>query len=224
VLARFISPDWWDPDKPGVGTNRYAYSDNDPVNKSDTNGHSSDSETGKGDPETKGEPEPATPEVVDQTKEVQVAMALPAISYGYAAFNAARAAMAARNAATANALATGAAAMTNSKPGDKAAPAGAQQGQARAASGAPAPEDPEQNDPEKKDRIETPTTHPENFKSVRGTRGKQHKETGQVFEKDTLHKDHYEVYSNRQAYDRRSGSRDTRSHSVFSDGRMKEKF
>ena len=39
VLARFISPDWWDPNKPGVGTNRYAYSDNDPVNKSDRNGH-----------------------------------------------------------------------------------------------------------------------------------------------------------------------------------------
>jgi RHS repeat-associated protein len=44
VLARFISPDWWDPDRPGVGTNRYAYSDNDPINKSDTNGHSSDDE------------------------------------------------------------------------------------------------------------------------------------------------------------------------------------
>jgi RHS repeat-associated protein len=42
VLARFISPDWWDPDKPGVGTNRYAYSDNDPVNKSDPNGHNHD--------------------------------------------------------------------------------------------------------------------------------------------------------------------------------------
>ncbi|WP_256374269.1 MULTISPECIES: RHS repeat domain-containing protein [unclassified Chelatococcus] len=39
ALARFISPDWWDPNKPGVGTNRYAYSENDPVNKSDPNGH-----------------------------------------------------------------------------------------------------------------------------------------------------------------------------------------
>ncbi|MCJ9753645.1 hypothetical protein MOV61_23270 [Neorhizobium sp. BETTINA12A] len=38
--ARFISPDDWDPTKEGVGTNRYAYSDNDPVNKSDPNGHS----------------------------------------------------------------------------------------------------------------------------------------------------------------------------------------
>jgi RHS repeat-associated protein len=51
VLARFISPDWWDPDKPGVGTNRYAYSDNDPINKSDTNGHNSEAE---GDPDGSG--------------------------------------------------------------------------------------------------------------------------------------------------------------------------
>ncbi|TCQ16669.1 hypothetical protein [Rhizobium sp. PP-CC-3G-465] len=37
--ARFISPDTWDPTIEGVGTNRYAYSGNDPVNKSDSNGH-----------------------------------------------------------------------------------------------------------------------------------------------------------------------------------------
>jgi hypothetical protein len=40
--SRFISPDDWDPTLPGVGTNRYAYSQNDPVNKSDPNGHQSD--------------------------------------------------------------------------------------------------------------------------------------------------------------------------------------
>jgi RHS repeat-associated protein len=39
AIGRFISPDWWDPQKEGVGTNHYAYSDNDPVNKSDPNGH-----------------------------------------------------------------------------------------------------------------------------------------------------------------------------------------
>jgi RHS repeat-associated protein len=39
ALGRFISPDWWDPNQPGVGTNRYTYSDNDPINKSDPNGH-----------------------------------------------------------------------------------------------------------------------------------------------------------------------------------------
>ena len=42
--ARFISPDDWDPTLPGVGTNRYAYSGNDPVNKSDPNGHQSGSD------------------------------------------------------------------------------------------------------------------------------------------------------------------------------------
>ncbi|MER9335046.1 FG-GAP-like repeat-containing protein [Mesorhizobium sp. M0293] len=40
VLGRFISPDDWDPTLPGVGTNRYAYAQNDPVNNADNNGHS----------------------------------------------------------------------------------------------------------------------------------------------------------------------------------------
>jgi RHS repeat-associated protein len=39
ALARFISPDWWDPNQPGVGTNRYTYSDNDPINNADASGH-----------------------------------------------------------------------------------------------------------------------------------------------------------------------------------------
>jgi RHS repeat-associated protein len=39
AIGKFSSPDWWDPNKPGVGTCRYCYSDNDPVNKSDANGH-----------------------------------------------------------------------------------------------------------------------------------------------------------------------------------------
>lgn len=38
-IGRFISPDDWDPTVAGVGTNRYAYAFNDPVNKSDANGH-----------------------------------------------------------------------------------------------------------------------------------------------------------------------------------------
>lgn len=37
--ARFIQPDWWDVTEEGVGTNRYAYSFNDPVNMSDPSGH-----------------------------------------------------------------------------------------------------------------------------------------------------------------------------------------
>jgi RHS repeat-associated protein len=39
-LARFLSPDTWDPTLPGVDINRYAYAGNDPVNGSDANGHS----------------------------------------------------------------------------------------------------------------------------------------------------------------------------------------
>jgi RHS repeat-associated protein len=38
-LGLFTSPDWLDPPIPGVGTNRYAYSANDPVNKLDPNGN-----------------------------------------------------------------------------------------------------------------------------------------------------------------------------------------
>ncbi|WP_152544685.1 RHS repeat-associated core domain-containing protein [Actibacterium mucosum] len=37
--AMFIQPDWYDPTHPGVGTNRYAYSFNDPINLSDPNGN-----------------------------------------------------------------------------------------------------------------------------------------------------------------------------------------
>jgi RHS repeat-associated protein len=41
ALGRFPSPDDYDPTLAGVGTNRYAYAGNDPVNKSDPNGHAS---------------------------------------------------------------------------------------------------------------------------------------------------------------------------------------
>jgi len=39
ALGRFMQPDWWEVRQPGVGTNRYAYANNDPVNLSDRNGH-----------------------------------------------------------------------------------------------------------------------------------------------------------------------------------------
>src|SRR5690606_11430344 len=38
-LAMFLQPDWWEVTKEGVGTNRYAYAGNDPVNGRDPGGH-----------------------------------------------------------------------------------------------------------------------------------------------------------------------------------------
>lgn len=42
--ALFLQADWWDPTKPGVGPNRYAYSHGDPVNFSDPSGHQTDTD------------------------------------------------------------------------------------------------------------------------------------------------------------------------------------
>ncbi|MBD0417578.1 RHS repeat-associated core domain-containing protein, partial [Oryzicola mucosus] len=53
VLGRFISPDDWDPTLDGVGTNRYAYAQNDPINKSDPNGHQSTSSPSSDDTEAR---------------------------------------------------------------------------------------------------------------------------------------------------------------------------
>ncbi|MEZ5886082.1 MAG: RHS repeat-associated core domain-containing protein [Paracoccaceae bacterium] len=39
-LGMFVQPDWWEVKQEGVGTNRYAYSFNDPVNGRDPSGHS----------------------------------------------------------------------------------------------------------------------------------------------------------------------------------------
>ncbi|MCB2130875.1 MAG: RHS repeat-associated core domain-containing protein [Rhodobacteraceae bacterium] len=38
-LGMFLQPDWWEVTKQGVGTNRYSYSFNDPVNGRDPSGH-----------------------------------------------------------------------------------------------------------------------------------------------------------------------------------------
>ncbi len=38
-LAMFVQPDWWEVTQAGVGTNRYSYSFNDPVNGRDPGGH-----------------------------------------------------------------------------------------------------------------------------------------------------------------------------------------
>ncbi|MGR4893622.1 RHS repeat-associated core domain-containing protein, partial [Sphingopyxis sp. LARHCG72] len=64
---------------------------------------------------------------------------------------------------------------------------------------------------------DTPDNAKEKFRPVRGTKGKENIETGEVYEKDLLHKDHYSVYKNRRAYERGVRSRD-----VWSDGRPKK--
>jgi RHS repeat-associated protein len=46
-LGMFIQPDWWEVTKEGVGTNRYAYSGNDPINAADPSGHGFWSDLGK---------------------------------------------------------------------------------------------------------------------------------------------------------------------------------
>ncbi|MGO4339997.1 RHS repeat-associated core domain-containing protein, partial [Labrys sp. KB_33_2] len=46
-IARFVSPDWWDPTQEGVGTNRYSYADNNPINVADPSGHYGDTKNGQ---------------------------------------------------------------------------------------------------------------------------------------------------------------------------------
>ena len=67
-------------------------------------------------------------------------------------------------------------------------------------------------------REATPATDPNRFKPVRGRSGKVDAETGEIWEKDKLHKDHYEVYKNQKDYDKGRRDRD-----VWSDGRPKGK-
>ena len=65
----------------------------------------------------------------------------------------------------------------------------------------------------------TPTTHSDIYKPVKGTPGKRNNITGEIWEKDKLHKNHFEVYKNKKDYE--NGRRD---RSVWEDGRLKEKF
>jgi hypothetical protein len=69
------------------------------------------------------------------------------------------------------------------------------------------------------DREQTPTTNPENFDRIKGTKAKIDKETGEVWEHDQLHKDHWEVYDNKKDWEKGRRDRD-----VWDDGRPKRKF
>ncbi len=65
----------------------------------------------------------------------------------------------------------------------------------------------------------TPLTHPDEFEPVRGSSAKRHKVTGEIWELDRLHRDHYEVYKNKKQWENSNRVRD-----VWSDGRLKGCF
>ncbi len=65
----------------------------------------------------------------------------------------------------------------------------------------------------------TPDTAPEEFESIKRSKAKRHKNTGEIWEKDLLHDDHWEVYRTKKKW--QAGVRD---RAVWEDGRLKEKF
>ncbi|MET0105066.1 MAG: hypothetical protein ABW072_07965 [Sedimenticola sp.] len=68
-------------------------------------------------------------------------------------------------------------------------------------------------------REETPKTNPELFRSVKGCGAKCNKKTGEIWDPDMLHKNHFEVYNNRKNFDKGK-----RTRSVWNDGRPKDTF
>jgi hypothetical protein len=74
-----------------------------------------------------------------------------------------------------------------------------------------------QNEPSKLEP--TPHTQPDAFDHVKGSSAKVSKDTGEVWVKDRLHKDHYEVYRNKKDFENGKRTRD-----VWLDGREKRKL
>jgi hypothetical protein len=73
----------------------------------------------------------------------------------------------------------------------------------------------------------TPTTHPDEFDRVRGTSdAKVNKKTGEVWVRDRLHKDEWEVYRTRRDFERQREhvGGDRRHRAVRDDGTVKEIF
>jgi hypothetical protein len=65
----------------------------------------------------------------------------------------------------------------------------------------------------------TPHTHLAAFEPVRGRRARRNRETGEIWQADLLHGDHWEVYKTLKDFDQ--GDRD---RAVWTDGRLKERF
>ena len=66
---------------------------------------------------------------------------------------------------------------------------------------------------------DTADLRPELFEPVRGRRARRHRETGEIWQLDLLHGDHWEVYKTLKDFE--IGNRD---RSVWSDGRPKDTF
>jgi hypothetical protein len=66
---------------------------------------------------------------------------------------------------------------------------------------------------------DTPDLRPDLFRPVHGRRARRQLETGEIWQVDLLHGDHWEVYKTLKDFER--GIRD---RSVWSDGRLKETF
>lgn len=66
---------------------------------------------------------------------------------------------------------------------------------------------------------DTPDIHPGNFEPVRGRRARRSRATGEIWQKDLLHGDHWEVYKSMRDFE--AGQR---SRAVWSDGRLKDRF
>jgi hypothetical protein len=65
----------------------------------------------------------------------------------------------------------------------------------------------------------TPDTAPGQFVPVRGRRARRHARTGEIWQRDLLHDDHWEVYKSPTDFE--AGRR---QRAVWSDGRLKEQF
>jgi RHS repeat-associated protein len=65
----------------------------------------------------------------------------------------------------------------------------------------------------------TPTNNSKAFDRVKGSPARRNKETGEIWVKDRLHKNHYEVYKNKKDFEN-----GRRVRSVWDDGRLKETF
>lgn len=66
-------------------------------------------------------------------------------------------------------------------------------------------------------REKTPAAHKSLYEPIRGRPGKRNIQTGEVWVKDQLHKDHYEIYKDTKDYEK-----GLRSRAVWIDGRKKD--